>query len=96
VAIVAEDLAWDVPCLQAPAGEPLTIVVDNRDAGVNHNLHVRDLPGGPRTDLEAGPVVQRLELPAGLAAGEHTFVCDIHPNMAGTLELVAPDPQRGG
>jgi plastocyanin len=90
VTIVAKDLAWDVPCLQAPEGNPLTITVDNRDTGVNHNLHVKDLPGGPATELEAGPVTQRLELPSGLPAGEYAYVCDIHPNMTGTLELLAP------
>jgi plastocyanin len=90
VTIVAKDLAWDVPCLQAPEGNPLTITVDNRDAGVNHNLHVTGLPDAPKTDLEAGPVTQALALPGGLAAGEYAYVCDIHPNMTGTLELLAP------
>jgi plastocyanin len=95
VTIVAKDLAWDVACLQAPEGDPLTITIDNRDADVNHNLHITDLPGGPRTELRPGPSKQRLELPAGLAAGEYGYVCDIHPNMTGTLELLAPVAEPG-
>jgi plastocyanin len=90
VRIVAKDLAWDVPCIQAPEGNPLTITVDNRDDGVNHDLHITGLPGGPSTELQSGPVTQTLELPGGLAAGEYDYVCDIHPNMTGTLELLAP------
>jgi plastocyanin len=87
VEIAAVDVAWDTDCLQGPADEPLTIVVDNRDEGVNHNLHLTDAPGEPTTDLEPGPVTQ--ELVVTLPAGEHRFVCDIHPNMVGTLELEA-------
>lgn len=85
VTIVAEKIAWDVDCLRAPAGEPLTIVVDNRDDGVNHNIAFNDSPGEPATKLESGPVTQ--ELTVDLPAGEHEFVCDIHPNMVGTLHL---------
>lgn len=87
VAIVAADLAWDTDCLEAPAGRPVTIVVDNRDEGVNHNIHLRDAPGKPKTQLEAGPVTQSLEV--DLPAGAYEYICDIHPNMLGTLRVTA-------
>ena len=88
VTVVAKDLAWDVDCLTAVVGEPLTIVVDNQDDGVNHNIAFRDAADEPHTDLEAGPVIQ--ELTVELPAGDHEFVCDIHPNMVGTLRLSEP------
>lgn len=89
VTIVADKLAWDTDCLELPPEEAVTITVDNRDTGVNHNLRVKGLPGGDATTkLEAGPVVQELEVSA--AAGTYRFVCDIHPNMVG--ELVVADP----
>lgn len=87
VTIAAVDLAWEPTCLRGPADEPFTIVVDNRDDGVNHNLHLTDAPDQPTTELEAGPVTQELEVT--LPTGEYELVCDIHPNMVGTLEVAA-------
>lgn len=84
VTLVAADIRWDTDCLQAEPG-PLTIVVDNRDTRVNHNLHLPTAPGSPATDLEQGPVVQELEVT--LTAGTYEYVCDIHSNMVGTLTV---------
>lgn len=88
VTIVAKDVAWSTDCLQAPDSVPLTIVIDNRDDGVNHNLHLT-APGSPATKLEAGPITQHLSV-GTLAAGDYHFVCDLHPNMTGTLQVLAP------
>ena len=89
VEVVAKGVAWDTDCLKAPAGA-LTIVVDNRDDGVSHNLHLTDAPDGPKTDLEAGPVTQELDVTLG--AGAYKYVCDIHPNMVGTLTVSDANP----
>ena len=69
---------------RAPAGA-LTVVVDNRDKGVNHNVHFASVKGSPATDLEEGPSTQQLELT--LAAGTYAYVCDLHTNMTGTLTV---------
>ncbi len=90
VTIVAKDLAWDVECIQAPEDVPLRITVDNRDDGVNHNLHLTGAPGSPTTPLEAGPVAQTLEVGGDLPAGRYEYVCDIHPTMTGELEILEP------
>jgi len=82
--LVAEDLEWDADCLQATAG-PIVIVIENDDDGVNHNVHLTDAPGSPATELEAGPVRQELEVT--IDAGEYEYVCDLHPNMVGTLRV---------
>lgn len=92
--VVAEDLAWRPTCLEVPADTPVTVVVDNRDDGVNHNLHLTDAPGEPTTELEAGPVVQRLDL--DLPVGTYRFVCDIHPTMVGSLEATRQAVPTGG
>lgn len=86
VTIVADKVQWDTDCLRGPAGEPLTIVIDNQDKAVPHNLHITDAPANPKTELETGPVTQELEVT--LDAGDYEFVCDIHPNMVGTLMMV--------
>ena len=84
----AKDILFDVDRLDAPAGA-VAIELDNQDGGVPHNLHVHrgsDATGDSvgNTELEAGPVKQKLELE--LDSGEYFYVCDAHPTtMTGTL-----------
>jgi len=82
--ITEEGNRWDTDCLEASPG-PLTIEVDNRDDGGNHNVHLPDAPGSPATELEQGPSKQELEVT--LEAGSYEFVCDLHTNMVGTLTV---------
>lgn len=91
VTLVADDVRWDTDCLEAEPGA-LTIVVDNRDAGVNHNVHLSSLPDSPASPLAAGP--SRQELTVKMDVGAYEFICDIHPNMVGTLTVaeVGSDP----
>ena len=88
VTIVAQEgNRWDTDCLRAQAG-PLTIEVDNRDDGGNHNVHLPDAPDSPATELEQGPSTQELEVT--LEPGSYEFLCDVHTNMVGTLTVAAP------
>jgi plastocyanin len=89
VTIVAKDLAWDTACIQAPEGVPFTVEVDNQDTGVQHDFHLKGVPGDPQTDLAAGPTEQHLALKA-IHAGTYEYVCDIHPNMTGHLQVLEP------
>jgi plastocyanin len=86
VTLVAKDLQWNTSCLRATVGA-LTIVVDNQDDGDNHNVHLPDAPGSPATKLSQGP--STTELDVTLELGTYEYVCDIHPNMVGTLHVVA-------
>ena len=52
---------------------------------MNHNVHLPDAPGSPATELEPGPVTQELDV--DLAAGSYEYLCDLHPNMVGTLTV---------
>jgi plastocyanin len=83
VVLVAEDMAFDPDEVTVPAGEPVTVVIDNRDEGVNHNVHVESAPSPNKTALERGPSQQALTVT--LDPGEYEYVCDIHPNMTGTM-----------
>jgi plastocyanin len=85
VVIVSEDIAFDPTEVEVPANETITIVDENRDS-VAHNVHLTDAPGSPKTKLVAGPSTQALEVT--LEPGEYRFVCDLHPNMRGTITAV--------
>jgi len=87
VTLVADDIRWDTGCLEAEPGA-LVIEVDNRDDGVNHNVHLPDHPESPATDLEPGP--SRQELAVTVEVGDYEYICDIHSNMVGTLTVTAP------
>lgn len=91
VTLVADDVRWDTDCLEAEPGE-LTIEVDNQDDGVNHNVHLPDHPDSPATALELGPSQQ--ELVVDVESGTYEFICDIHPNMVGTLTVA--EAEAGG
>ena len=84
--IVAEDMEWDLERVIVPAGAEVTATIENRDQDMPHNLHVKS-PGDPKTELESGPVTQTLRFTID-EPGSYTFVCDIHPNMTGTIEAV--------
>ncbi len=81
--VVARDMAFDQDEVHVPAGQPVTIVIDNRDEGVNHNIHIEHAPEPDRTPLESGR--SRQALTVDLDPGEYTFVCDLHPNMHGKI-----------
>ncbi|HWP63821.1 MAG TPA: cupredoxin domain-containing protein [Candidatus Binatia bacterium] len=87
--LVARDIRFSTERLEVEAGTPFTIVFDNQDAGVVHNLAIYDATGqlvdDARTAFEPGPVEQTLTVPA-LPGGTYRFVCDAHPReMVGDL-----------
>ena len=80
VTIVAQDNEWNADKMVIPADDETKITVDNRDR-LDHNFAIRDTDF--KTDVEGGPVKQELDVT--LDAGDYTYVCDVHPNMKGTL-----------
>jgi plastocyanin len=86
VPVTADELSFSADRLSAPAGEPFRIVLDNRAAGVPHNVSVyEDGTAMARGEVVPGPATVTTSVPA-LDAGEYAFLCDVHPDqMAGTL-----------
>ena len=88
--IAAISSVFDKTELEAPAG-PITIRLDNQDAGIVHNITVfdgddssADILGS--TDLEPGPIEQELTL--DLQPGSYFYQCDAHPTtMKGVLTV---------
>ena len=83
--IQARDLTFAPDIATAPANVPLRLILDNKDAGVSHNLDVfqGDTKLGRSSSVQ-GPGLVAVELPA-LAPGRYQFACTIHPEMIGTI-----------
>ncbi len=91
VEITAQDVAFDTDEIDLPAESEVTVVLDNRDDGVSHNLaiYAEDGGGDPvfQGEVFAGPG-QREYTFTTPAAGVYTFRCDVHPTqMTGTARI---------
>ena len=84
VTVVAKDIAFQTPDVTVKAGAPVTIDFDNQD-GAPHNIAYSDANG---KTVFKGDIVSHTKVaysvPA-LAAGTYTFICEVHPNMKGTI-----------
>jgi plastocyanin len=87
VDLSAEDLAFDANVIQAPAGQIFTITFTNLESQP-HNVAVDTEEGGDEIvtgEVITGPdATTTITVPA-LDPGEYYFVCDIHPDMNGTI-----------
>ncbi len=86
VAVSALNVQFEQTELTAPADVPFQIEFDNKDAGIPHNVEIKD---GAGTSVFNGEIFNGVEkrtydVPA-LAAGAYTFLCSVHPAMTGTL-----------
>ena len=90
LAIAAQNVAYDVNALQAPANTPFQIAFDNKDNAVPHNVAIHQgSPTGPEVfkgEIFPGPATKTYDVPA-LPAGTYAFVCSVHANMTGTLTV---------
>lgn len=84
VTVVAKDIAFKNPDVTVKAGAPVRIVLDNQD-GAPHNIAISDANG---QGVFKGEIVSNAkvtyDVPA-LAAGTYTFLCEVHPDMKGTI-----------
>ena len=92
--LTAKDTLWDTNELEAPAGQPLTLVFHNEDGGIEHNfvIYTTDDEGESdevvfSTELFAGVETKTFDVPA-LEAGTYLYICTIHTaTMTGTLTV---------
>jgi plastocyanin len=89
----ASTSGFDPTTLDAVAKTPFTLVFDNQDTGVMHNLVIKNPDGskvqmtGDSTAFFAGPGKRTYQVP-GLAAGDYAFMCEVHPTtMKGVLTV---------
>jgi len=85
--VTAEGIKFDEATLTAAAGQPLTIVFDNKDS-VPHNIAIFDSSAMAKSFFHGavvvGPKTVTYAVPP-LQPGTYYFHCDVHPSMNGTL-----------
>jgi mono/diheme cytochrome c family protein/plastocyanin len=86
VTISAHNIAFEPTAVTAPAGAGFTLSFDNQDAGIPHDVQIKDGSGAVvfKTDVFPGVAKRDYSVPA-LAAGTYPFACSVHPNMTGNL-----------
>lgn len=100
VRVSAQNIEFDTDLIELPADVPATILFDNRDAGVQHNISIySDSSLGEQLfkgDLVTGPTTTEYPIPPQ-PAGEYYFQCDVHPTMNGSVVVAgAGGPGPGG
>lgn len=74
--------------------DQFAFVFENLEAGIPHNVHFFTLEdGGQGESIYAGEVFNGVDevgevFSPGLEVGEYYFHCDVHPVMAGVMEVV--------
>lgn len=83
VEISALNSVFDRSELQVIAGAPFAVRFENLDT-VPHNVSVRGGPAPLIGEIFTGPA-ERTYYFTALPAGSYPFLCDVHPEMKGTL-----------
>ncbi len=89
IAISAKDLQFSTETLSAPADEPFQIAFDNQESAPHNVAIYRDAGAAEEVFVPepfSGPAAVTYDVPA-LAAGTYFFRCDVHPDMAGQLNV---------
>jgi hypothetical protein len=88
VTVEAVGIAFVQATWTGPADRPFRLAFVNQDAGVPHNVALKDASGADAWvgDIFNGVETRVYDVPA-LPAGEYTFICSVHPNMTGTATL---------
>jgi plastocyanin len=101
VELAAANIAFEPTTLSAPADTPFTIEFDNRDSA-QHNVEIFDNPERSGTPLFEGEIITGPATVAyrvdPLAEGTYFFLCVVHPQMTGEIEVApgAPGGEPGG
>lgn len=92
VNIVAQNLVFNLRTITVSAGVEVTVVLDNRDAGVPHNISFYTNRSASsaifKGALISGPTTSTEKFTSPSSPGSYFFRCDVHPDtMTGTLTV---------
>ena len=84
IAVTAMDMKFVETSVDVKAGSAFAVAFDNHDSAP-HNIRISDASGAK---VFSGDIVSSqkvtYQVPA-LAAGTYSFICDVHPDMKGTI-----------
>lgn len=89
-------VSFDTGKLVVPAGRPFDLVFKNNQAGVPHNVQIDDSSARTTTLFNGEHITGVAEITYHVPAipeGDYYFLCEVHPNMNGTLQS---RPEAGG
>ena len=82
--LIAEGIAFQPGAVTISAGTDFVVNLDNRDAGVPHNVVLLAGPNFSTTlakgEIKVGPATMDLAV-EGLIPGRYRLICEVHPNM---------------
>ena len=82
--LIAWGIAFQPGAVTISAGTDFVVNLDNRDAGVPHNVVLLAGPNFSTTlakgEIKAGPATMDLAV-EGLIPGRYRLICEVHPNM---------------
>jgi len=95
VTIVAKNILFDKKSFAVGVGVPVTVTLDNQDAGVLHNIAfytnrsaTQLISPDAKSPLEAGVRQDTITFTAPAAAASVFYRCDVHPDtMTGTMSV---------
>jgi len=84
VTLVAQNSRFDKGSIAASAGASVSVTLDNRDAGVPHNVAFYTTRSATQAifkgEIITGPASQTFTFNAPSAPGSYFFRCDVHPD----------------
>jgi plastocyanin len=89
LAVSAEDTKWNVEQLEAPAGEPIRILVVNDDP-ILHTFTIEDDAKGVDVDVKLGPWSEQIVEIDALEPGIYGYICRVEgheEDMTGALTV---------
>ena len=84
VSIAAKDLKFAQTAVTVKADKAFQIVFDNQE-GAPHNVAISDPSGASKFKGEIVSSKQITYQVPALAAGTYAFICEVHPDMKGTI-----------